>query len=73
MDVCASQYKIKETLVILEQRQKVRLERMRQFGACWLGLELWRRLELDHFFEARLDQSALMSSGTAVNRSATRP
>src|SRR5689334_9601083 len=24
---------------------RVRLERMRRFGACWLGLELWRRLE----------------------------
>lgn len=35
---------------------KVRLERMRQFGACWLGLELWRRLELDRFFAAHLDE-----------------
>src|SRR6266567_4273078 len=26
---------------------QVRLERTRQFGACWLGWELWRRLELD--------------------------
>jgi transposase len=34
---------------------KVRLERTRQFGACWLGLELWKRLELDRFFEATLD------------------
>jgi len=34
---------------------KVRLERTRQFGACWLGLELWKRLELDGFFEAALD------------------
>src|SRR5215469_9186922 len=34
---------------------KVRLERMRQFGTCWLGLELWRRLGLDHFFEACVD------------------
>ena len=30
---------------------KVRLERTRQFGACFLGLELWKRLELDRFFE----------------------
>ena len=37
---------------------KVRLERMRQFGTCWLGLELWRRLGLDHFFEACLDKEA---------------
>jgi transposase len=34
----------------------VRLERTRQFGACWLGLELWRRLELDRFFEATVDE-----------------
>ena len=38
--------------VLLNQ---VRLERTRQFGACWLGLELWKRLELDRFFEAALD------------------
>jgi transposase len=35
---------------------KVRLERTRQFGACWLGLELWRRLGLDRFFEECLDK-----------------
>jgi transposase len=35
---------------------KVRLERTRQFGPGWLGLELWKRLELDRFFAAALDQ-----------------
>jgi transposase len=35
---------------------KVRLERTRQFGPCWLGLELWRRLELDRFFEQAIDE-----------------
>jgi transposase len=34
---------------------KVRLERTRQFGA-WLGLELWKRLGLDRFFEERIDE-----------------
>ena len=34
---------------------KVRLERTRQFGACYLGLDLWKRLELDRFFEQTLD------------------
>jgi len=34
---------------------RVRLERTRQFGACYLGLELWKRLQLDRFFEATLD------------------
>ena len=37
---------------------KVRLEGMRQFGACWLGWELWRRLGLDGFFAERLDGQA---------------
>lgn len=35
---------------------QVRLERVRQFGTCWLALELWRRLELDRFFEECLDE-----------------
>jgi transposase len=34
---------------------KVRLERTRQFGACWLGLQLWKQLGLDDFFEQRVD------------------
>ena len=34
---------------------RVRLERTRQFGACYLGWELWRRLELDGFFERAID------------------
>src|SRR5712671_2954759 len=33
----------------------IRLERTRQFGACYLGLELWKRLELNRFFEQVLD------------------
>ena len=35
--------------------KKIRLERVRQFGNCFLGLELWKRLGLDRFFEALLD------------------
>jgi transposase len=34
---------------------RVRLERTRQFGACFLGWELWRRLALDRFFEEAVD------------------
>jgi transposase len=34
---------------------QVRLERTRQFGSCYLGLELWRHLELDRFFEQAVD------------------
>jgi transposase len=36
---------------------KVRLERTRQFGACYLGLELWKRLELDRFFQQAIDEA----------------
>ena len=39
--------------VLLNQ---VRLERTRQFGACWLGWELWKRLGLDRFFEETVDE-----------------
>jgi transposase len=35
---------------------RVRLERTRQFGSCWLGLELWKRLGLDRFFEDAVDE-----------------
>jgi hypothetical protein len=35
---------------------KVRLERTRQFGTCWVGLELWKRLALDRFFEEAVDE-----------------
>lgn len=34
----------------------VRLERTRRFGDCFLGLEIWRRLGLDRFWEERLDR-----------------
>lgn len=34
---------------------KVRLERTRQFGNCFLGLALWKRLGLDRLFEELLD------------------
>ena len=36
---------------------RVRLERTRAFGECFLGLELWRRLELDGFFASVLDRA----------------
>lgn len=35
----------------------MQLRRPRQFGACWLALELWNRLGLDEFFSARLPAS----------------
>src|ERR671918_3242794 len=38
--------------VLLNQ---VRLERLRQFGNCFVGLELWKRLGLDRFYAQLLD------------------
>ena len=35
----------------------VRLHRPRQWGACWLALTLWDRLELDRFWGPRLPSS----------------
>jgi transposase len=37
---------------------RVRLERTRQFGSCFLGWELWKQLGLDHFFEQAMDEEA---------------
>jgi hypothetical protein len=37
---------------------KIRLERVRQFGNCFVGLELWKRLGLDRFYEQILDGEA---------------
>jgi len=33
---------------------ELRVERPRQWGACWLTLELWRQLALDDFWQTRL-------------------
>jgi hypothetical protein len=35
--------------------KKVRVERTRRFGDCYLGLELWKRLQLDDFFTRHID------------------
>src|SRR5207245_9227398 len=37
---------------------RVRMERTRQFGGCFLGWELWKRLELNRFFELTMDEEA---------------
>jgi len=37
---------------------RVRWERARQFGGCFLGWELWKRLQLDAFFQGVLDEDA---------------
>src|ERR1700732_3458173 len=56
---------------------KVRLERTKQFGSCWLGLELWKRLSLDRFFEEAVDEHeadvpwSRVAAVLAVNRLCT--
>ena len=39
------------------QMDKMQLRRPRQWGACWLALELWARLGLDEFWAPRLPDS----------------
>ena len=36
---------------------ELRLERPRQWGACWLALQVWQELELDAFWRSRLRPS----------------
>ena len=36
---------------------ELRVQRPRQWGACWLALDLWQQLELDSFWRARLRPS----------------
>ena len=53
---------------------RVRLERTRQFGACWLGWELWKRLGLEGFFQQALDSDpadvpwSTVAAVLAINR-----
>src|SRR5205814_2527772 len=44
--------------VVRVRLQQVRLERARQFGNCFVGLELWKRLGLDELLEGLLDDEA---------------
>src|SRR5438309_6556535 len=53
---------------------RVRLERTRQFGACFLGWELWKQLGLDQFFEQAVDRDGVevrwsrVTAVLAINR-----
>src|SRR5271169_50863 len=53
---------------------RVRLERTRQFGACFLGWKLWKQLGLDGFYEPVLDEEAVevpwsrVAAVLAINR-----
>ena len=43
-----------EDAVVRLRLAQLRLERPRQWGACWLALRLWQALELDRFWGMRL-------------------
>jgi len=45
------------TAAVQVRLNQLQLSRPRSWGACWLGDQLWRELELDHFFAARLGRS----------------
>jgi hypothetical protein len=51
-----------ESVVRLKLSQ-LRLERPRQWGGCWLALQLWRELELDEFWAQRLPPSRKARAG----------
>ena len=58
--------------------KKVRVERTRRFGDCYLGLELWKRLGLEEFFAQHLDVDAAdvawsrVAAVLAINRLCAR-
>lgn len=43
--------------VVQVRLSELRLERPRQWGACWLVMQLWRELGLDEFWGERLERS----------------
>ena len=45
------------TPAVQVQLDRLQLCRPRSWGACWLGDQLWRELQLDTFFAARLGRS----------------
>lgn len=46
-----------DTPAVQVQLSQLQLSRPRSWGACWLGDQLWRELQLDTFFAARLGTS----------------
>src|SRR5437016_11663916 len=48
---------VNDDAVVRLKLSKLRLERPRQWGGCWLALQLWRQLELDEFWAERLPPS----------------
>src|SRR5512136_1946261 len=46
-----------DTPAVQVRLAQLQLSRPRSWGACWLGDQLWRDLQLDTFFAARLGRS----------------
>ena len=46
-----------ECAAVQVEMHRLELARPRQWGACWLALELWRQLDLDGFWRDRLPPS----------------
>jgi len=51
---------------------QLRLENPRQWGACWLGDQLWQTLNLDRFFGSRLGVNARLVQDDTLYRSLDR-
>ena len=54
--------------IVRLQLAQLRLERPRQWGACWLSLKLWQQLGLDQFWSERLAPSVIRSVRTLPRR-----
>jgi Transposase DDE domain len=48
---------VDDEMVVRLKLSRLRLERPRQWGGCWLALQLWRQLELEEFWAERLPSS----------------
>jgi len=46
--------------------EAMELRRPRQYGACWLGCELWRQLKLDEFWQQKLPRGREAVAWTKV-------
>ncbi len=57
---------LSDASVVRLKLSQVRLRRPRQWGACWLGLMLWRELQLDRFWAGRLPASRKGTAWDAV-------
>lgn len=57
--------------VVAVKLSELQLRRPRQWGACWLAMELWQQLELQEFWEPRLEHSRKGTEWTQVLQTLT--